>query len=147
RGPSPRACRLSTSPPRAPRPRPQEGEIPLERAVRDFSDEVVLARRVVIGFALALDAEHVVHHGHANRLRIHARQGELDDVRAVLEPSLRSGNPRTLGRLVHGAANEPLERAIGDLVKVELTSRRPSKHGVHSALLTYYHLDNLSCTY
>src|SRR2546422_3269894 len=42
----------------------RKGEIPLERAVRDLADEIVLVRGVVIGLALALDGEDVVLQGH-----------------------------------------------------------------------------------
>src|SRR4029453_11299780 len=102
----------------------------------------------VSALALPLYAEPAVHHGHSTRLRTHARQGELDDVGAVFDPSLRGGKPgRTLRRLLHGAAHEPLEQVIGGLMKVELVSGRPAKHGIHCALLTYSHLDNMSCIY
>ncbi len=40
-----------------------EGEAPVERAVRDLTDEIVLARAVVVGLTLALDGEDVVHQG------------------------------------------------------------------------------------
>src|SRR5437867_1553846 len=41
-----------------------EREAPLEPAVRDLADEVVLVRSVRSGFALAFDGEDVVHPGH-----------------------------------------------------------------------------------
>src|SRR5256884_7259870 len=53
-----------------------KSEIPLERAVRDLADEIVLVRGVVIGLALALDGEDVVLQGHLNVLRIHTRSEE-----------------------------------------------------------------------
>src|SRR5712691_8579278 len=114
----------------------RKGEIPLERAVRDFTDEIVLARAVVIGLTLPFDGEHVVHQGHPNILGIHARQGELDDVGAVLDPPLRGGKPRrTLSDFIPGAGEEPLEQVVGLVVEVELPCWRPAKHGVHDALL------------
>src|SRR3989449_8321735 len=91
----------------------RKGEIPLERAVRDLADEIVLVRGVVIGLALALDGEDVVLQGHLNVLRIHTRQGELDDVGAVLDPSLRGGKPRrTLSGLIRCVAQRPREWVI-----------------------------------
>src|SRR5437016_2585105 len=87
-----------------------EGEAPLERTVRDLADEVVLARGVVVGLALTLDGEDVVHQGHRDILRIHARQGELHDVGAVLDPPLHGGEQRgTLSGFIPGAVEEPLE--------------------------------------
>src|SRR2546430_760399 len=88
---------------------PEEKSSIPERAVCDLADEIVLARGVVIGLALALDVEDVGHQGHLHVLRIHARQGELDDVGAVLRPPLRGGKPRrTLSGLIRGAAEESL---------------------------------------
>src|SRR2546427_10191378 len=114
----------------------RKGEPPLERAVRDLADEIVLARGVVIGLALALDGEDVVHQGHVHVLGIHARQGKLDDVGAVLRPPLRGGKPRrTLSRLIRGVAEEPRKEVVV-VVEVELPGRGPAKHGVHGALLS-----------
>lgn len=48
----------------------------------------------MVGLALALDGEDVVHQGHPDVFRIHAWQGELDDVGPVLDPPLRGGEPR-----------------------------------------------------
>src|SRR5881397_2932041 len=112
-----------------------EREAPLEPTVRDLADEVVLVRSVRPGLALALDGEDVVHPGHRDVLRIHAGQGELDDVRAVLDPPLRGGAPRrrALYGLVLDAIDEPQEQVIDVMVKVEFPGWRPAKHGVHRA--------------
>ena len=76
---------------------PRGAQAPLECAVRELADEVVLARAVGVGLALALDGEDVVHPGHLDVLRIHARQGELDDVGVVGEPPLSGGERRPAG--------------------------------------------------
>src|SRR5260370_29914524 len=83
----------------------RKSDTPLERAVRDLPDKVLRAHGVVVRLAFALDAEHAVHQGHCDVLRIHSRQGELDDVGTVLEPSLGGRKPRLgpLSSLVHGA--------------------------------------------
>src|SRR5713226_5197933 len=118
-----------------------EREAPLECAVRDLADKVVLARAVGVGLALALDGEDVVHHGHLDVLRIHARQGQLDDIGAVLEPPLRGGKPRCgrLSLLVRGAVEDPLEQSVYVVVMVKVQSghvRGPASHGGHGAFLS-----------
>src|SRR5437870_12371222 len=112
-----------------------EREAPLEPTVRDLADEVVLVRSVRPGLALAFDGEDVVHPRHRDVLRIHARQGELDDVRAVLDPPLRGGEPRrsALNGLVRDAVEEPKDHVIDIVVVMELPGWRPSKHGIHRA--------------
>jgi hypothetical protein len=87
-----------------------ERESPLERAVRELPEEVVLARGVVIGLALALN-------------------GDVDP------PSSRR-KPRcdTLSGLVRGAVEEPRQQRVEVVVEVELPSCGPAKHGGHSAL-------------
>src|SRR4030095_14492793 len=119
-----------------------ERDASLERAVRDLTDEVLLARGVVIGLPLSLDGERVVHHGHLDCLRIHARQGELDDVGAVLESPLRGGEPRRDGRSgrIRGVVDEPRKQIL-DVVVMEmelLGERRPMHHGGHGAVLSFY---------
>src|SRR5882672_6318705 len=110
-------------------------EAPLEPTVRDLADEVVLVRRVRPGFALAFDGEDVVHPGHRDVLRIHARKGELDDVRAVLDPPLRGGEPQrgALNGLVRDAVEQPQEQVIDIMVEMEFPGWRQAKHGVHRA--------------
>src|SRR4029453_2493314 len=112
-----------------------EREAPLEPTVRDLADEIVLVRSVRPGLALAFDGEDVVHPGHRDVLRIHAWQGELDDIGAVLDPPLRGGEPRrrALDGLIRDAIGEPQQQVIDVMVKVELPGWRPAKHGVHRA--------------
>src|SRR5229473_402673 len=102
-----------------------KSETPLERAVRDLADKVLRAHGVVVRLAVALDGEHAVHQGHCDVLRIHSRQGELDDVGTVLEPSLGGRKPRLgpLSSLVHGAVEEPREQGVDIMVEVELPAR------------------------
>lgn len=69
-----------------------EREAPLEPAVRDLADEVVPVGGVGVWLAFASDGEDVVHQGHRNVLRVHAWQGELDDIGAVFDASLRAGS-------------------------------------------------------
>src|SRR6266404_4800914 len=116
-------------------------EAPLECAVRDLADEIVLARAVGVGLALALDGEDVVHHGHLDALRIHARQGELDDIGVVLEPLFRGGQPRCgrLNRLVRGAVEEPREQSVDVVVVVKVQFRHvggPASHGGHGVFFS-----------
>src|SRR5437870_5061857 len=113
-----------------------EREAPLEPAVGDLANEVVLVRGVGVGLALALDGEDVVHQGHRDVLRVHAWQRELDDIRAVLDPALRGREPRSraLNGLVRNAVDEPQEQVIDIMVEVELPAWGPAKHGVHRAL-------------
>ena len=75
------------------------------------------------------------HPGHGDVLRIHARHGELDDVRTVLDPPLRSGEPRrrALNGLVRDAVGEPQEQVINIVVEMEFPGWRPAKHGAHRA--------------
>src|SRR4029077_5395403 len=115
---------------------------PLEGAVLDLADEVILAGGVAVGLALALDGEDVAHPGHLDALRIHARQGELDDVRAVLDPPLDGGVPRPviLSDLVRAPVEEPPEPVVDVAVMVVMmmqlrSGRRPANHGVHGILL------------
>jgi len=79
-----------------------------ERAVCDLADEIGLARGVVIGLALALDGETLVHQGHHSRPSNPRPQGELDDVGAILHPPLRGGKPRTLSGPIRGRPPENL---------------------------------------
>src|SRR4029434_6768800 len=110
-------------------------EAPRNPAVRDLADEVVLVRSVRPGFALAFDGEDVVHPGHRDVLRIHARQGELDYVCAVLDPPLRGGEPQrgALNGLIRDAVEHPQEQVIDIMMEMEFPSWRPAQHGVHRA--------------
>ena len=62
-------------------------------------------------------------------------EGELDDVRTVLDPPLRGGEPqrRALNGLVRDAVDEPQEHVIDIVVEMEFPGWRPAKHSVHRA--------------
>jgi len=68
----------------------------------------------MVGLALALYGEHVVHQGHLDLLRIHARQGQLDDVGAILDPPSAAGShdaARSAGSF-NGVVEESREEVI-----------------------------------
>src|SRR4030095_8797369 len=100
---------------------------------------VVLARGIVIGLPLALDGENAVHYGQPDFLRIHARQGELNDVDAVLEAALRGGEPRRnrWSDLIRGTLEEPREQVLDVVVmEMELLGGGPTHTGGHGGFLS-----------